>query len=123
MAFLLVMLVASSQASNTAIPYINFAPPTVPAFLLLWVELSVVVFAIIWIKYMLIMLFGTLFRLRYLKNFHMFDFMRMSLVFWISIFFLVICTYQNISVTEAFYSKMLIYLFVIFAVARIIILY
>ena len=122
-AFLLVMLVASSQASNTAIPYINFAPPTVPAFLLLWVELSVVVFAIIWIKYMLIMLFGTLFRLRYLKNFHMFDFMRMSLVFWISIFFLVICTYQNISVTEAFYSKMLIYLFVIFAVARIIILY
>ena len=122
-AFLLIMLVTSSQVSSMATPYINFSPNTVSAFILLWVELSVIVFATIWIKYVLIMLFGTLFRLRYLKNFHMFDFMRMSLVFWIAIFFLVICTYQNINVTDAFYSKMLIYLFVIFAIGRIIILY
>ena len=122
-AFLLIMLVASSPASSMAIPYINLSPHTVSAFLLLWVELGVIVFATVWVKYVLIMLFGSLFRLRYLKNFHMFDFMRMSLIFWLTIFFLVICTYQNVNVTDAFYSKILTYLFIIFAVARIIILY
>ena len=122
-AFLLIMLVTSSPISSTATSYINFSPHTVSAFLLLWVEVSIIVLTTIWMKYVLIMLFGTLFKLRYLKNFHMFDFMRMSLIFWVSIFFLVVCTYQNVSVTDAFYSKMLIYLFIIFAVARIIILY
>lgn len=122
-AFLLVMLVSSSRAEGLVIPYVNFAPENVSAFLLLWLTLSVVVFATIWIKYILIMLFGTLFRLRYLKEFHMFDFMRMSLVFWASIFFLVIGTYYNVSVTDIFYSRILTYLFIIFAIVRIIILY
>ena len=119
-AFLLVILVPDI---GTRVPFIRFSLQSLGDYLLIWLTLSIAILFVVWIKYMLVVMFGTLFKLRHLMYLHMFDFMRLSLMFWGAVFLLAICVYYNVSVGERVYSQILIYLFIAFALARVIVLY
>ena len=123
MAFLLIIIVPPTVDLPIKIPYISFPVQSFSKYLLLWVEVSLIVFVTIWVKYMLLMLLGSLFRLRGLKYLHMFDFMRMSLVFWAGVFIVIICFFPNAIINEDIYIHGLIYGFLLFALLRIAVLY
>ncbi len=121
--FLLIIVVPPTTELPYIISYISFPPSSFSEHLLLWVELALIVLVIILVKYLLLMLLGSLFRLRVMKYLHMFDFMRMSLVFWTAVFFAVICFYPNLQFHTEIYLQSLIYGFLLFALFRIVILY
>ena len=122
-AFLLIIIVPSTAELPFVIPYTTFPLQSFSQFILLWIELALIVFATIWIKYLLLMMLGSLFRLRAMKYLHMFDFMRMSLVFWAGVFVLILCFFPNAGISEEVYVRGLIYGFLAFALLRIIVLY
>ncbi|WKN41815.1 DUF4271 domain-containing protein [Tunicatimonas pelagia] len=122
-AFLLIIVVPPTIELPFTTSYISFPPVSFSQYLLLWVELAVIVLVIILVKYLLLMLLGSLFRLRAMKYLHMFDFMRMSLVFWTAVFIAVICFFPNLQFNTEIYLQGLIYGFLLFALVRVIILY
>ncbi len=95
----------------------------VGSYLWLWLLLSLIVLITIWAKYLIVVLFGSLFKLKQLTYLHMFDFMRLSMMFWGIVFLLATCTHYNFTVDEQTYVRVLTYLFMAFALARILILY
>ena len=121
--FLLIIIVPLTAELPFTIPYTTFPLQSFSQYMLLWVELALIVFATIWIKYLLLMLLGSLFRLRAMKYLHMFDFMRMSLVFWAGVFVVMICFFPNAQISEEIYVRGLIYGFLAFALLRIVVLY
>lgn len=122
-AFLLIIIVPPNVDLPFTIPYLNFPIQTFSKYILLWGELALIVFVTIWAKHLLLMLLGTLFRLRAMKYLHMFDFMRMSLVFWAGVFVVMICFFPNVHISEEIYIKSLIYGFLLFALLRVAVLY
>ena len=118
--FLFVLLI---PGIGSRLPFIEFGLQSLSSYLLLWLTISALVLLAVWAKYMLIIMFGTLFKLRHLMYLHMFDFMRLSLMFWGAVFLLAICAYSNAGISEQWYSQALTYLFVAFALARILVLY
>ena len=119
-AFLLVMLIPNI---GSQIPSMHFTLQSLSSYIFLWLSLSIAVLLVIWAKYILVITFGTLFKLRHLMYLHMFDFMRLSLMFWGVVFLLAICVYNNLTISEAMYTQVLTYLFVVFALVRILVLY
>lgn len=119
-AFLLVLLVPDNG-------FFVFSTPIslngLGGHILLWLAISVLILAVVVVKYLVIVTFGSLFKLRHLIHLHMFDFMRLSLMFWGIIFLLAVCAYHNLHVSEYLYGRILTYLFVGFALVRILILY
>lgn len=99
------------------------ASPGVGSYLWLWLLLSLIVLIIIWVKYLIVVLFGSLFKLKQSMYLHMFDFMRLSMMFWGSMFLLAICAHYNFTVDEQTYVRALTYLFIAFALVRILVLY
>ena len=93
------------------------------SYLWRWLLLSLLVLTTIWIKYLIVVLFGSLFKLKQFMYLHMFDFMRLSMMFWGGVFLLAICAHYNLTVREQTYVGALIYLFIAFALARVLILY
>ena len=93
------------------------------SYLWLWLLLSLLVLTAIWIKYLIVVLFGSLFKLKQFMYLHMFDFMRLSMMFWGGVFLLAICAHYNLTVREQTYVGVLTYLFIAFALARVLILY
>jgi len=122
-AFLLIIIVPPTAELPFIIPYVTFPLQTFSQYILLWAELALIVFITIWVKYLLLMLLGSLFRLRAMKYLHMFDFMRMSLVFWAGVFVLIICFFPSARISEEVYVRGLIYGFLAFALLRIVVLY
>lgn len=122
-AFLLIIMVPPTIDLPFVIPYISFPLQTFSKYMLLWGEVALIVFVTIWVKYILLMLLGSLFKLRGLKYLHMFDFMRMSLVFWAGVFIVIMCFFPNAAINEDTYIKGLIYGFLLFALLRIAVLY
>ena len=118
--FLFILLIPNI---GSRIPFVHFGLQDLSSYLLLWLVLSVLVLLTIWIKYVLVIAFGTLFKLRHLMYLHMFDFMRLSLMFWGVVFLLAVCVYSNVGGGELWYSQVLIYFFVIFALVRVLVLY
>lgn len=119
-AYLLVLLMSTNSLVDLSL--ITDQPQTFTEFVVTCLQLSLYVFFVIWLKYVLVMLFGALFGLRNLRYIHVFDFMRMSLIFWSLIFTAMVLTYAGIIVTNPFYVNLLVYVFIAFAIARIIIL-
>jgi hypothetical protein len=101
----------------------RFASLGTGSYLWLWLLLSLIVLITVWAKYLIVVLFGSLFKLKQLMYLHMFDFMRLSMMFWGVVFLLAICTHYNFIVHEQIYARALTYLFVAFALARVLILY
>ncbi len=122
-AFLLVIILPPTVELPAVASYISWPPDSFPQYLLLWCEIALIIFVIIWVKYLLLMLLGSLFRLRAMKYLHMFDFMRMSLVFWTIVFVTVICFFPNLPFGGEIYLRGLVYGFLLFALFRIVILY
>ena len=118
--FLFVLLIPNI---GLHIPFVRFELQNLSSYLLLWLTISTLVLLTIWAKYMLVIMFGTLFKLRHLMYLHMFDFMRLSLMFWGFVFLLAICIYSNVGISGEWYSQALIYLFIAFALVRILVLY
>ena len=100
-----------------------FTSPGVGSYLWLWLLLSLIVLITVWVKYLIVVLFGSLFKLKQFMYLHMFDFMRLSMMFWGTVFLLAICVHYNLTVQEQIYERALTYLFVAFALARVLILY
>lgn len=123
LAFLFIILVSTSQLLTLDTPYLDFDPDSFSGYLLLWGKISVLVFGIIWGKYITVMLFGALFRLRQLRYLHMLDYMRMSLIFGAILFSLLIVVFAGVGYGASHYFNLLIYLFVGLAGIRVIILY
>ncbi len=117
-AFLLTLFVAQPQ-----VPFMPFLLESLGSYLLLWLVISALILLIVLIKYFIIVMFGALFKLRHLIHLHMFDFMRLSLMFWGGAFLLAVCVYYNVSISTHLYGKILTYLFVGFALVRVVILY
>ena len=118
--FLFVLLV---PGIGFRVPLVQFELQSLISYLSLWLMISILILITVWAKYMLVIVFGTLFKLRHLMYLHMFDFMRLSLMFWGAVFLSSICAYSNLRVIEQWYSQVLIYLFVAFALVRILVLY
>ncbi len=119
-AFLFIMLIPDINQwplSN------QFNLRSVGGYLWLWLLLSIIVLVTVWIKYLIVVLFGSLFKLKQFMFLHMFDFMRLSMMFWGAVFLVAVCVRYNISVHEDIYVYTLVYLFITFALARILILY
>ena len=121
--FLFIVLVSTTQLLSPELPFLNFQPASFGEYMLLWAKISVLAFGIIWAKYIIVMLFGTLFKLRQLRYLHMLDFMRMSLIFGAIIFSLLIVVFAGVGYSASYYFNLLIYLFVGLAGIRVIILY
>ncbi len=100
-----------------------FTSPGVGSYLWLWLLLSLIVLLTVWVKYLIVVLFGSLFKLKQFMYLHMFDFMRLSMMFWGVVFLLAICVHYNFAVRGEIYKYALTYLFVAFALARVLILY
>lgn len=120
-AYLLVLLISTSSLVDLSM--VVAQPYAFSEFLMVWLKLALGVFLVIWLKYIMVMMFGTLFGLKNLKYFHVFDFMRMSLIFWSVLFAVMILIFSGVTVTNPVYVNILVYIFIAFAVARIIILY
>lgn len=119
--YLMVLLLATSDALNLSL--IVNQPQRFYEFVLTWLKLTVGVFLLIWLKYFTVMMFGSLFGLRNLKYMHVFDFMRMSLIFWSILFSVFALIFSGFTVSSSIYITMLIYVFIVFAIVRIFILY
>ncbi|MGB3780595.1 MAG: DUF4271 domain-containing protein [Tunicatimonas sp.] len=119
-AFLFIVLVPDV---DQWIPSGWFTSPGVGSYLGLWLLLSLIVLLTVWIKYLIVVLFGSLFKLKQFMYLHMFDFMRLSMMFWGVVFLLAICVHYNFAVRDDIYKHALTYLFIAFALARVLILY
>lgn len=123
LAFLFIIFISTTDLITLEVPYLDFQPGNFTDYMLLWGKLVLVVFAIIWLKYIIVMLFGSLFRLRQLRYLHMLDYMRMSLVYGAVLFALLIVVFAGIGYYQSNYIDVLIYLFIGLAALRVIILY
>lgn len=119
-AFLFIVLIPNAGQWISAS---GFAPLGVGSYLWLWLLLSLIVLVTIWVKYLIVVLFGSLFKLKQLMYLHMFDFMRLSMMFWGAVFLLAIFVHYNLALQEQIHGRALTYLFIAFALARILILY
>ena len=119
--YLLILL--TSAHSLVDLSMVISQPDTFWAFVVTWLKLSIAVFLIIWLKYMIVMILGSLFGLKALKYMHMLDFMRMSLIFWSFVFAVMTLIYASALTANPFYINTLVYIFITFAVVRIIVLY
>ena len=119
-AFLLALLL---PADGWRLLSVSFPLQGLSSYLLLWLMISVAILAIVGLKYLIVVMFGSLFKLRHLMYLHMFDFMRLSLMFWGAVFLIAVCIYYNFSISNYYYAQGLTYLFVGFASARILVLY
>ena len=123
LAFLFIILVSTTDLITLDVPYLDFQPESFGGFMLLWGEVALAVFGVIWAKYIIVMLFGSLFRLRQLRFLHMLDYMRMSLVYGALLFTLIILVFAGVGYYQSSYFDILIYLFVGLSALRVIILY
>lgn len=105
------------------LPFVRFEAIGIGSYLWLWLLSSVMVLITIWVKYLIVILFGSLFKLRHSAYLHMFDFMRLSMMFWGGTFLLATCVHYNFMAHEQFYVRGLAYIFIAFALARVLILY
>ncbi len=121
--FLFIMLVSTTQLLQVEIPFLEFNPSSFGTYMLLWGKVSILAFGIIWGKYIIVMLFGSLFKLRQLRYLHMLDYMRMSLIYGAIVFSLLIVVFAGIGHHAIHYFNLLIYLFTGLAVIRVIVLY
>lgn len=121
--FLFIILVSTTRLLSIELPYLDFQPDSFGGYMLLWGKVSVLAFGIIWAKYIIVMLFGALFRLRQLRYLHMLDYMRMSLIYGALLFSLLILIFAGIGYNASQYFNLLVYLFVGLAAIRVIILY
>lgn len=120
-AYLMVLLLSTSDVLNLSL-VVN-PPQSFYEFMLTWLELTVGVFLVIWLKYFTVMMFGALFGMRHLKYIHIFDFMRMSFIFWSILFLVFALIYSGFTVSDSMYTTILVYVFITFAIGRIFILY
>jgi len=123
LAFLFIIFVSTTDTIDVELPYIDFYPVTFGGYAFLWAKLALVMFGVIWAKYVLIMIFGSLFRLRQLRHLHMLDYMRMSLVYGAILFALLILVFAGLGYYQSTYFDVLIYLFVALSGLRVIVLY
>ncbi len=119
--YLLVLLLSISDALNTS-SFID-QPHTFSEFVFTWLKLTVFVLLLICLKYFIVMMFGTLFGLRNLKYLHIFDFMRMSLIFWSILFAIFALIFSGFTLSSSMYTTILVYVFIAFAIIRVFILY
>ncbi|MDF9794777.1 hypothetical protein OKW21_000040 [Catalinimonas alkaloidigena] len=122
-AFLFIMLVSTTDLIQVEVPYLDFQPTTYVRYMLLWGQVSLLVLAAIWLKYIIVMLFGTLFKLRQLRVLYMLDYMRMSLIYSAFLFVLLIIIFAGIGYYNNYYFNLIIYLFILLASLRVIVLY
>ncbi|WKN33642.1 DUF4271 domain-containing protein [Porifericola rhodea] len=122
-AFLFIMLVSTTNLIEVSIPYINFEPNSFGGYMLLWAQVALLVLATIWLKYIIVMLFGALFKLRQLRSIYMLDYMRMSLIYSAFLFALLIVVFAGIGYYNDSYFNVIIYLFILLASVRVIVLY
>lgn len=120
-AYLLVLLISTNSLIDLSM--VVDQPYTFSEFIIAWLKLALGVFLIMWLKYIIVIMFGSLFGLRNFKYMHVFDFMRMSLIFWSVLFIAMILIFSGFVVTNPLYVDILIYIFIAFAVVRILILY
>ncbi len=99
------------------------ASPSVAGYLGRWLLLTLLILFTIWAKYLIVVSFGSLFKLKQLTYLHMFDFMRLSIMFWGAVFVMAVCFRYNLAAYEPVYVRILSYLFVAFAAVRVLILY
>ena len=118
--FLFVLLIPEI---SVRVPFVQLTLQSLGSYLLLWIMISILILLSVWAKYMLVVILGTLFKLRHLMYLHMFDFMRLSLMFWGVVFLLAVCVYSNASIDNQWNIQILTYLFIVFALARISVLY
>ena len=101
-AFLFIVLVPDV---DQWVPSGWFTSPGVGSYLWLWLLLSLVVLLTVWVKYLIVVLFGSLFKLKQFTYLHMFDFMRLSMMFWGTVFLLAICAHYNFTLQEQIYER------------------
>jgi hypothetical protein len=122
--FLFIILVSTTTAMiQIDIPYLDFQQNTFSGYMLLWGQTSLLVFGTIWVKYLIVMIFGALFRLRQLRLMHMLDYMRMSLIYGALLFILIIVVFAGIGYYQSSYFDLLVYLFIALSAIRVIVLY
>ncbi len=120
-AYLLILSISTNSMIDLSL--VVDQPQAFSEFIITWLKLSLFVFMVIWLKYMVVMMFGALFGLKNLKYIHVFDFMRMSLIFWSVIFTCIVLIFSMLSINNSLYLNLLIYIFIAFATVRIVILY
>ncbi len=120
-AYLLILLTSAHGLVDLSM--VIGQPDTFWAFVVTWLKLSIAVFFVMWLKYMVVMILGSLFGLKALKYMHVLDFMRMSLIFWSFVFVSMALIYASALMANSFYVNTLVYVFIAFAIVRIIILY
>jgi hypothetical protein len=123
LAFLFIMLVSTTDLMQVEVPYLDFKPATYVGYMLLWGQVALLVLATIWLKYIIVMLFGTLFKLRQLRFLYMLDYMRMSLIYSAFLFVLLVIIFAGIGYYNDHYFNLIIYLFILLASLRVIVLY
>lgn len=121
--FLLIILVSTTNMLQIDIPYLNLKPVTFGGYMLLWGKMALLVLAAIWLKYVIVMLFGVLFKFRQLRFLYMLDYMRMSLMYSAFLFALLIVVFTAIGYYNESYFNLIVYLFILLASIRVIILY
>lgn len=123
LAFLFIILLSTTDMIQLEVPYLDFQPASFSGYLLLWGQVALLVFAAIWLKYIIVMLFGTLFKLRQLRFLYMLDFMRMSLIYSAFLFALMVIIFAGIGYYNDSYFNLIVYLFIVLASVRVIVLY
>ena len=84
---------------------------TILEFVASWFRISSIVFALLIIKWIIIAMIASLFRLRDLRNYQLFDFLNFNLVLLIPILFILIFDFIMNSVSNTWISKDFILLF------------
>lgn len=120
-AYLLILL--TSAHSLVDLSAVIGQQDTFWAFVITWLKLAVAVFLVIWLKYIMVMMLGSLFGLKALKYMHALDFMRMSLILWSFVFVVMTLIYASALVANPLYANILVYIFIAFAFARVVVLY
>jgi hypothetical protein len=123
LAYLLIMLYALTDTIRIELPFINLEPATFGGYMLLWAQMALLVFGTIWLKYIIIMIFGSMFGLRQLRYLHMLDYMRISLIYSAFLFALLIITFAGIGMYQTGYFRGLVYVFLVLSAIRVIVLY
>ncbi|MFP4090607.1 MAG: DUF4271 domain-containing protein [Cyclobacteriaceae bacterium] len=121
--YLLIIMISVSDMINISLPFLDLQPSTFGGYMVLWGEVAVLVFAAIWLKYIIVMLFGSMFRLKQLRYMYMLDYMRLSLIYSAILFVLLIVVFAGIGMYQAAYFRLLIYFFIGLSVVRVIVLY
>lgn len=123
LSFLFIIFISTTDLITLEVPYFDFRPNTFGGYMLLWGQTALAVFAVIWGKYIIVMLFGSLFRLKQLRYLHMLDYMRMSLMYGAILFALLIIVFAGIGYYQSSYFDLLVYLFIGLSALRVIVLY